>query len=406
MFAEEAAEKTLSAAEEEGGETDLRTATLGQTTATASGQNRPSPSVPLSIESPVEPPPPPPLPPPAAVAAFELLVTEHLLDELCLSYQRRMRLFQPVVSKLLLGLTHGSEQDANDGLHRLIPIKTGIGNFQMVLDEAVDCLESLLADDEELVALLLSEREARRRAKDWSGGGQDKPLEPALHAEVEMMVEAYHRRLVLIKHQVTFLMQRVTSTQEVTSIRIDVARNRIIRTNLHLTMMSVSLATMTTTAGFLGMNLELPSWLDGGFTNPLVNEGVGGGFFVAVTCGSVAMGLGLYAVGYAHANGMLRRVVAGGNQDNDVDDVVALGRIFEDMSSIEHAVHEHMALKYSKALTKDEFRTLLGHETMRDVSTRELELIFEIFDVSNDGVINHLEVEEVTKRRESPEFLE
>ena len=54
-----------------------------------------------------------------------------------------------------------------------------------------------------------------------------------------MMVEAYHRRLVLIKHQVTFLMQRVKSTQEVTAIRIDVARNRIIRTNLHMTMLSV-----------------------------------------------------------------------------------------------------------------------------------------------------------------------
>jgi hypothetical protein len=37
-------------------------------------------------------------------------------------------------------------------------------------------------------------------------------------------------------------------------------------------------------------------------------------------------------------------------------------------------------------------RDLLGHETMRDVSSRELELIFEIFDVSNDGVINQHEV--------------
>ena len=37
-------------------------------------------------------------------------------------------------------------------------------------------------------------------------------------------------------------------------------------------------------------------------------------------------------------------------------------------------------------------RDLLGHETMRDVSSRELELIFEIFDVSNDGVINRHEV--------------
>jgi hypothetical protein len=35
-------------------------------------------------EQPLVPPPPPPLPPPVAMAAFELLVTEHLLDE-CVS---------------------------------------------------------------------------------------------------------------------------------------------------------------------------------------------------------------------------------------------------------------------------------------------------------------------------------
>jgi hypothetical protein len=64
---------------------------------------------------------------------FELIVIEHILVELCAAYQRRMVLFQPVVSRLLFGLTHGSEKDAMEGLHRLVPIKTGIGNFQVIL---------------------------------------------------------------------------------------------------------------------------------------------------------------------------------------------------------------------------------------------------------------------------------
>ncbi len=77
-----------------------------------------------------------------------------------------------------------------------------------------------------------------------------------------------------------------------TAIRIDVSRNRIIRTNLHLTMASVSLAGMTAVAGFLGMNLELPVWLDAGFTST-ESSSLGGLPFLVTTAGSVALGGGI-----------------------------------------------------------------------------------------------------------------
>lgn len=66
----------------------------------------------------------------------------------------------------------------------------------MVIDEAVECLEYLLANDEDLLGLLLTERKQRRDR------GEDRPLEESMHVQVEVLVEAYHRRLVLIKHQV------------------------------------------------------------------------------------------------------------------------------------------------------------------------------------------------------------
>lgn len=80
---------------------------------------------------------------------------------------------------------------------------------------------------------------------------------------------------------------------------------------------------MTTTAGFLGMNLELPGWIDGGFTNPdtaaagaaaaageAAGEAVGvamstgGAPFLVVVAVSVVLGAGFYGMGVAHANGM------------------------------------------------------------------------------------------------------
>ena len=165
------------------------------------------------------------------------------------------------------------------------------------------------------------------------------------HEQVEVLLENYHRRLVLIRHQMADLMNRVKSAQEVTAIRIDVSRNRIIRTNLHLTMASVSLAGMTAVAGFFGMNLELPFWLDFGFTSA-GKSSVGGTAFLATTAASVALGGGIYAMSMASANGWLRQTSQ--YDPGRLNDVVALGRIFENMSSIEHIVHEHIQERVTK----------------------------------------------------------
>lgn len=73
----------------------------------------------------------------------------------------------------------------------------------MVIDEAVECLEYLLANDEDLLGLLLTERRQRRDR------GEDRPLEESMHVQVEVLVEAYHRRLVLIKHQVCVVLSYV-----------------------------------------------------------------------------------------------------------------------------------------------------------------------------------------------------
>jgi len=500
-----------------------------------------------------------------ATPAFELVVMEHLLDELCGAYQRRMRLFHPIVARLLLGLTHGSESDAMEGLHRLVPITNGISNFAMVIDESVECLEFLLKDDDHLRGLLLSAKhqgqlqntppespstganntassavvagaaadfnhdnllpdnlragcrvelhslvsqpqrngatgtvvsngsnnagqsntvrprneehrfevlldgvprvkvaikasnlrllfdtagtldgsasaraaEATKVAESHAmvtAAAAKETLEAAQQEDVELMIEAHHRRLSLIRTQVSQLMRSVKTTQEVTSIRIDVSRNRIIRTNLHLTIASVSIGVMTAMAGFLGMNLELPMWVDGGFTSGAAaagsgGEGIGTGSGPFLTAVAVSAGLGgaVYGFGLAHASGALRRLTA---VPSDVEDVVALGRIFEDMSSIEHAVHAHMGGgpnngrggvgdgerqgemhvdedgmliqkneerngEAARGLNKDEFRALLADDTKRDVSSRELELIYEVFDVSGDGLLRNEEVAKV-----------
>jgi hypothetical protein len=202
----------------------------------------------------------------------------------------------------------------------------------------------------------------------------------------------------------------------------------------------VSLAVMTTVAGFFGMNLEIPIVLDGGFTSGA--EHVGGLQFLIATGSAVALGGTVYGFGLAHATGsfcflqsctkysfmisyhiiiiiiifkcyhvcvhqyppfktsnkkgMLRRLNRNGVQD--VDEIVALGRIFEDMSSIEHAVYRHLYNNTdAKPLTKEGFTAFLEKETSREVTTREVDLIFEVFDVTKDGKIRENEIAMATE---------
>lgn len=80
---------------------------------------------------------------------------------------------------------------------------------------------------------------------------------------------------------------------------MDVARNRIIRTNLQLSMAGVSIAVITAISGFFGMNLELPEFLDAE-----KHPALGALPFTAVVAGSCFFGGSIYGLTMAHANGM------------------------------------------------------------------------------------------------------
>ena len=76
-------------------------------------------------------------------------------------------------------------------MRRLVPVKNGISNFEMVTSEALDCIAELLKNDEDMVGLLLTERETRLKK------GETVAL--SKHAMVELMLENYHRRLMLVR---------------------------------------------------------------------------------------------------------------------------------------------------------------------------------------------------------------
>ncbi|OEU06885.1 hypothetical protein FRACYDRAFT_252515 [Fragilariopsis cylindrus CCMP1102] len=75
------------------------------------------------------------------------------------------------------------------------------------------------------------------------------------HESVELLLEEYSRQLSNILAETIYLLKKVQNKQELVAISLDSYRNRIIRMNLYLSIAGISIAYMTTIAGFYGMNI-------------------------------------------------------------------------------------------------------------------------------------------------------
>lgn len=76
------------------------------------------------------------------------------------------------------------------------------------------------------------------------------------HDEVEMMLENYVKQVDTVHSEVTSTLRAVKATENVTQIRLDAMRNRILRLEVFLNLGAVSVATGGLVAGAFGMNLH------------------------------------------------------------------------------------------------------------------------------------------------------
>ena len=150
--------------------------------------------------------------------AFELAVLEAVLAEVSSSFQRRRDLYEPVVQKQLREASCEFDGFGVDGLHRLSAFDGALMSFEAETRQALQVLDELLASDEDMLGLLLSERRA----------GNDN-IDPERHGVVELLLEAYHRRLSAVAGDVAELRGKVQAATELGRVTIDLNRNNIIK---------------------------------------------------------------------------------------------------------------------------------------------------------------------------------
>ena len=177
--------------------------------------------------------------------SFELVFIEEILRDTCDTFNRRLLLYEPIVSTLLTRVHN--EMFSDEGVQHIVPIKDSLQEFEMNVKNCLECLTHLLDNDEDMLNLLLTEKHIA------SAKGED--VLPQLHERVELLFEEYARQLHSIIGEIHFLLKRIQSKQELVAISLDSYRNRMIRMNVYLAIVGVGLAVGTTTAGFFGMNL-------------------------------------------------------------------------------------------------------------------------------------------------------
>ena len=288
----------------------------------------------------------------------ELIFLEAVLQDTVYSFQRRIRLYEPIVQDFL---TRVETQVFSDSFvhHQLVPLKDSLQSFELHVKQCYTCLTEVLNDDELMLELLLTEQQHAKTS------GTPVPLER--HTHIELLVGGYARQISNISMEIGFLLKRLQSKQEFVALALASQRNRYVRINVLIGITGVAVGLATTIAGFYGMNL-----LSGLEESPLAFYYV----VIGSTLTSAAGAIG--CLSFLSGKAMQQRAAA------SLKDIETLSGALEEMEALDYTIKQ--AMQRNRALNKQQFKNELLKR--RTVSDDEVDLLFSILDVTGDGELS------------------
>jgi hypothetical protein len=208
----------------------------------------------------------------------ELIFLEAVLRDAAASYNRRIRLYEPICDSILENVTHqqtgyqpsqgnnfshqqqGWFHNARDNIRsalsssydisvvqHLVPLKDSLQSFEIQVKQTIDCLNEVLENDDAMLSLLLTEQDVALK--------EGTTIDRIRHEHVELLIGVYARQISHISMEISYLLNRIQSKQELVALTLSSYRNRMVQLNLHLNIAALAIGFSTVIAGFFGMNV-------------------------------------------------------------------------------------------------------------------------------------------------------
>ncbi|OJD35240.1 magnesium ion transporter [Diplodia corticola] len=152
--------------------------------------------------------------------------------------------FEGVREPVVRVLRELEEDIDRDKLRYLLVYSKKLGSFEQQARLVRDALEELLEADDDLASMYLTEKVTGEER-----GEHD-------HAEVELLLESYHKIADEIVQSAENLVSNIRNTEEIVKAILDANRNSLMLLDLKFSVWTVGIAAGTFVAALYGMNLK------------------------------------------------------------------------------------------------------------------------------------------------------
>ncbi|XP_024388525.1 uncharacterized protein [Physcomitrium patens] len=302
------------------------------------------------------------------IMPFHLKMIECLLEETSNFFNQKVERLKVLVERILEELT----SDVNmGGLQRLLPLKRALTEVEHDIHDAHNAMEQVLNSDENLQALCLEDK----TLCSISSSTPNKTKEASFHHSILRQAAAdmlltYQREFDDAGGALEELRKDLNAAQEIWELGLDTTRNRIIRTDLMMSMCTLSVSLAAAIGAFFGMNLQ-----SGFEEHPTLFWWVSG----CATATSVCAATMLFAYSRVGPKMDDRR------RAQDLAGLQNLVQHLDDLDDIFQVVITEVA---GKPVTQLEFMEIVRkHPSAQHISQSELDLMFRLFDVNRNRVL-------------------
>ena len=204
-----------------------------------------------------------------ALSPFELLSLEAVLANVCHTMHERLQVVSPHIMRILgdLKFRHGTLSSFPKLLDELLPLRNDLSELHYTVQELRKALNDVLLSDEDMEMMYLSQPYSpssspslspgssssmvQRSSKHHRGGGGTDES----HQEIEMMFENYLMQLEWADTEIREVQHAIRNTEDTVEIQLDLLRNRILRFELVLNIVTSVVSFGCLITGLFGMNL-------------------------------------------------------------------------------------------------------------------------------------------------------